>query len=170
MEIIGMTCRQCGGSLKISKDADQIICQHCGTEYLISFNEGAISVKLLSEGLKKIQVSTDKTASELALVRIKKEKEQVAVKIQNQVTNPLTSSLSGFGDIYIPKELLLNYRKLYDYLLNQLDEEQKAFVLLRNQERVNKLKTILPVVAGLLKEFEEIIKDENFHLNQVRSK
>ena len=50
MEITGMTCRQYGGKLTISKDADQIICRHCGTEYLISFNEGAISVKLLSEG------------------------------------------------------------------------------------------------------------------------
>jgi hypothetical protein len=81
MELISMTCRTFGGKLKIMKDADQFICQHCGTEYLVSFTEGAISIKLLSEGLQKIQVSSDKTASELALARIKKEKDEISGNI-----------------------------------------------------------------------------------------
>ncbi len=77
MELVSMTCRQCGGKLMVSSDADQIICQHCGTEYLVSFNDGAVSVKLLSEGIKKIRASTDKTASELALDRLRKEKKNL---------------------------------------------------------------------------------------------
>ena len=111
MEIISMTCRQCSGSLKISKDADQIICQHCGTEYLISFNEGAISVKLLSEGLKKIQVSTDKTASELALVRLKAERDLLMMKIRDEIKDALASA--GFGQIPDKRQTALDNNSIH---------------------------------------------------------
>jgi DNA-directed RNA polymerase subunit RPC12/RpoP len=77
MEIITMTCRQCGAKLTISRDADQIICQHCGTEYLVSFQENTINLKILSDVVKGIYQSTDKTASELALDRLRKEKKNL---------------------------------------------------------------------------------------------
>jgi predicted RNA-binding Zn-ribbon protein involved in translation (DUF1610 family) len=73
MDIITMTCRICGEKLKITQDAEQIICQHCGREYLIIRDEGTISIKPLSEGIQRIQDTSAKTASELALVRIKEE-------------------------------------------------------------------------------------------------
>ena len=83
MEIVSMTCRNCGGKIRINNNADQFICQNCGSEFLISINEGAISIKLLSEGLIKISKSTDKTASELALERLKDEKVDLITSFYN---------------------------------------------------------------------------------------
>ena len=171
MEIISMTCRQCGGSLKISKDADQIICQHCGTEYLISFNEGAVSVKLLSEGLKKIQVSTDKTASELALARLNKEKEDLLTKMRNKVINPYSALPStSYSEKQILNNLLLEPKKLQTYLSRELAKEKNKNFILRNDYKVNNLESGLHVLSGILQRYEEITTDENYHINQVKSK
>jgi len=73
MELISMTCKNCGGKLSISRDAEQCICQQCGSEYLVTFRENTISIKFLKEHLENIQASSDKTASELALKRIKED-------------------------------------------------------------------------------------------------
>lgn len=77
MEFISMTCRNCGGKLSISKDADQCICQNCGSEYLVTFSDNTFSIKKLSETLQGIHNSTDKTAAELALKRIREEKKKL---------------------------------------------------------------------------------------------
>ncbi len=166
MEIISMTCRQCSGSLKISKDADQIICQHCGTEYLISFNEGAISVKLLSEGLKKIQVSTDKTASELALVRLKAERDLLMMKIRDEIKDALASA--GFGKI--PEKLINDPYKIRAYISDELEIENKKSFLTRRPLKIDYLKLKLQTISKIIQTYEEIINQENYYLKQVRGK
>ena len=166
MEIISMTCRQCGGSLKISKDADQIICQHCGTEYLISFNEGAVSVKLLSEGLKKIQVATDKTASELALVRLKADRDLLMVEIRDKVKDSLESA--GFGQI--PEKLMNDPYKIRAYISDELEVENKKSFITRRPIKIDYLKLKLQTISKIIQSYEEIINQENYYLKQVREK
>ena len=74
MELISMTCRTCGGKLQISQEAEQFICRNCGSEFSVSFHDGAISIRRIVEGIQRIQTSSYKTASELALRRIEEEK------------------------------------------------------------------------------------------------
>lgn len=63
MELISITCRNCSAKLKVSNEADQFICQFCGSEYLVSFDEGAVSMKLLAEGIQELHAVSKRTAS-----------------------------------------------------------------------------------------------------------
>ena len=78
MKLLEMTCRNCGGRLKFSKDADQVLCEHYGGEYLVSFTEGAVSLRFLTEGVQRIAQSSEKASAELALSRLRKDLEDVA--------------------------------------------------------------------------------------------
>lgn len=172
MELITMTCRNCGGKLRINKDADQILCQNCGTEYLVSFNEGGISIKLLSEGLKKIAVSSDKTASELALARLKKEKDQL-IQDFGSISNSLVT-VSGarlINDEYQammidetrfnPTLFIVNCKEL-------LAHETKVSKLFRNNEYVSDLEKILDALIELEKKNLEINQQIQIYTDIVR--
>lgn len=165
-----MTCRQCGGSLQFTKDAEQIVCQHCGTEYLISFVGGAISIKLLSEGLKKIQVSTDKTASELALARLKREKDDILLRINNQVITPLIGNVDGIDDPKIPEIILNEPGTFIAFLNNELDKEYKKLFFLKSEHRINLIQRSLLELFEISEYYEKIINEESFHINRVRTK
>lgn len=160
MDLIVMTCRQCGGKLKVSKQADQIICQHCGTEYLFSFNEGAVSVKMISEGIQKIQEATDKTASELALVRLKEEKAAVMKEIKVCVLDPITSEASIKLDI--PPKATIDPYLLQSFLKKELEKEtsKRLFV---NGYLIKILKKRLMICDDLVKKYTDIENKEKIH-------
>ena len=67
-----MTCRNCGGKLQIIKDADQVLCQHCRTEYLVFHNGDTISIKLLDENIDPC-TSSNAASLEMALERLRNE-------------------------------------------------------------------------------------------------
>jgi len=165
MELVSMTCRNCGGKLQISKDADQIICQYCGNEYLISFNEGGISVKLLSEGLHKIQTSTDKTAAELALARLKEEKATLIELMNRQVVNPLISE-----DIIQLSNKIFNPYKLQAYLEKMLNEEEHKSILSRNKNIIDQLKRRVAICSELLQKYKKAEEQEFYNSEIVNRK
>ena len=159
-----MTCRQCEGKLKVSSDADQVICQHCETEYLVSFNEGAISVKLLSEGLKKIQVSTDKTASELALVRIMEEKKRIADTLGDDIIEIKDAEfyLSENGKALLKSINWEHPEKSLSAFRQRLENEKKLTFLFSNKEVINDMETLIKIISDLPK-YQKLLAQEKYH-------
>jgi len=72
-DLIKLTCTSCGGKLELSHDIDQFVCAHCGTELIVKRSHGVIALKAVAQDIEGIKSSTDKTASELAIVRLKGE-------------------------------------------------------------------------------------------------
>ena len=72
-DFIEMTCKSCGGKLKITTEIDEFACMYCGTEFRVRRGDGIVSISPLVDEMRKVSVSTDKTASELAIVRVKQE-------------------------------------------------------------------------------------------------
>jgi len=89
---------------------------------LVSFNEGAISIKLLSEGLKRIQISTDKTASELAIKRLQQEKKDKSGRYE-QIRSMFYIGCTYFPYLvrYISKDL--SFSEKLSYGVNDYDRK-----------------------------------------------
>ena len=72
-DFVTLTCPSCGGQLEISRDIDRFACAHCGREHLVNRSGGIVSLSPVIDALKKVGVGVDKTAAELAIVRLKNE-------------------------------------------------------------------------------------------------
>jgi len=72
-KLITLSCPSCGGKLQITSDMDRFACGHCGNEHIVRRSGGTISLAPVVEGLKYVQKGVDRTASELAIVRLKSE-------------------------------------------------------------------------------------------------
>jgi len=72
-KFLTLTCPSCGGKLQITQDVDRFACSYCGVEHIVKRGGGIVSIAPVIESLKRVQEGTDKTASELAIVRLQKE-------------------------------------------------------------------------------------------------
>jgi ribosomal protein S27E len=72
-EFIKLKCQNCGGNLDVYGDMERFACAYCGTEMIVQRRGGTVALKLVQEAIKKVQVGTDKTMAELALVRLNDE-------------------------------------------------------------------------------------------------
>jgi predicted Holliday junction resolvase-like endonuclease len=72
-DFITLTCPSCGGKLKITNDLQRFACSYCGTEHIINRGEGVISLAPVVESWKKAQIGIERTASEMAITRLKEE-------------------------------------------------------------------------------------------------
>jgi hypothetical protein len=52
---------------------ERFACAYCGTEHIVKRGAGVISLAPVVEGLRKVEIGVDRTASELALKRLKEE-------------------------------------------------------------------------------------------------
>ena len=80
---ISLSCPSCGSRLQITNQTEQFVCASCGNEYLVNRKGGIVSLEPVVEGIKRVQVGVDKTASELAISRLEKEIQ----KLKNQIAN-----------------------------------------------------------------------------------
>jgi hypothetical protein len=81
-DFVTLTCPSCGGKLQITNDIDRFACGHCGNEHVVKRGGGIVALSPVVEGLAKVQAGTDKTASELAIVRLTQEIASLEVKRQ----------------------------------------------------------------------------------------
>ncbi len=88
-DFINLTCPKCGGKLQITSDIDRFSCGYCGNELILQRSGGAITVAPVVDGLKRVQAGTDKTASELAIVRLEGEISKLS---QQRNSIPVNSS------------------------------------------------------------------------------
>ena len=72
-DFVTLSCPSCGGKLKITSDIDRFACTYCGQEHIVNRGEGVIYLSPITDSVQKIETNTDKTASELAIVRLQKE-------------------------------------------------------------------------------------------------
>jgi ribosomal protein S27AE len=72
-DFINLTCPSCGAKLQITNDIDRFSCSHCGNEQIVKRAGGIITLAPVIEEIKGVRHAADKTSSELAIVRLKKE-------------------------------------------------------------------------------------------------
>ncbi len=114
LKVIPIKCPSCGAKLELTSDMDRFMCGYCGTEMITQRKGGTVSIKPLTEAINRVQVSTDKTAAELAIQRLKSEidqlnidKESSAAKARKRISE-LEKDLS---DINTGEKALVEKRK-----------------------------------------------------------
>ena len=68
--ILTLKCPSCGADLDISAEMDTFYCGFCGTRQMVQRRGGTVSLKLVGEAIARVQAGTDRTAAELALIRL----------------------------------------------------------------------------------------------------
>ena len=103
-DFVSLACPHCGGKLEITSDIDRFACMYCGSEQIVNRRGGIISLSLITDAIDKVAVGTDKTAAELALVRLEKElakldddKEQTLLEYPKPSLSPLSIISIGIG-------------------------------------------------------------------------
>ena len=72
-DFVTLSCPSCGAKLEIGKDTDRFACEHCGQEHIVKRGGGVVSLSPVLDAIGKIEVGVDKTAAELAIVRLRKD-------------------------------------------------------------------------------------------------
>lgn len=70
-DFVVLTCPSCGGKLHIRSHIDLFACGYCSTELKVNRGGGIVSLDPVIEGIDRVRVGVDKTASELAITRLK---------------------------------------------------------------------------------------------------
>ncbi len=83
LKVISIKCANCGGNLEITPDMEQFACGYCGASQVVQKQGGTISLKLVGDAIKQVQVGTDKTAAELAIKRLSGEMESVSQQVNH---------------------------------------------------------------------------------------
>jgi ribosomal protein S27AE len=81
---INLNCPNCGGKLDVYDDMDRFACGFCGSEMIVNRRGGTVALKAVTEAIKQVQVGTDKTAAELAMVRLNQEAAELNAKLAHQ--------------------------------------------------------------------------------------
>lgn len=92
MNLITLTCPNCGGKLKIDDTISIFACAYCGTEHMVNRGNGVVSLKKVENqlqdvqnSLQQVQGNTARVAAELSLPRLHGRYEQA---IQDYLETP----------------------------------------------------------------------------------
>jgi primosomal protein N' len=129
-DFVTLTCPSCGGKLQITIDVERFACANCGNEHIVQRSGGIISLIPLVVGLRKVQDGVDRTASELAIKRLR---EEISV-LENEIQDLLDEVCEAY-----PKY----------YLLGEEDID-KIIILLKEKIRsLRKRKSTMPIFGWL---------------------
>ena len=81
MRILTMKCAGCAAPLQIRPDTTQFVCAYCGAGQIVDRSGGIVTLNLVAEAIEKVQQGTDRTAAELALIRLTKKLAKVEMEI-----------------------------------------------------------------------------------------
>lgn len=81
MPIASLKCPNCGAGLQIGPDIDVFACAFCGNAAKVVRQGGLIALQDVAENIVAVASNTDRTASELALIRLDKELNAVTQNI-----------------------------------------------------------------------------------------
>ena len=73
IDIVKLSCANCGAELEITDELDRFACSYCGSEQVVKRRGGTVSLSLVGEKLEEIRKGVDKTASELAIKRLRED-------------------------------------------------------------------------------------------------
>lgn len=81
-DFIEMTCKSCGGKLQITPEIEDFACMYCGTEFRVKREGGVINLSPLVEEVKKASKFSERTATELAIARLREDISELKEKIE----------------------------------------------------------------------------------------
>jgi hypothetical protein len=61
-------------------DIERFACGYCGTSLVIQRRGGTVALRAVTEAIKHVQMGTDKTAAELALVRLRRDRTELVAE------------------------------------------------------------------------------------------
>jgi DNA-directed RNA polymerase subunit RPC12/RpoP len=82
-KLVTLSCPSCGAKLEITPTLNRFACAYCGQEHIVNRTVGTISLSPVVEAIHQVKTGVDKTAAELAIVRLQKEIYALQVKKQN---------------------------------------------------------------------------------------
>jgi ribosomal protein S27E len=97
-DFISLTCPSCGNKLQITEDIDRFACAACGNEHIVNRSGGIVTLKPVIDSILGVRVGVEKTASELAIVRVAKEIQEIEKQISDasRKADNLTGLFDGF--------------------------------------------------------------------------
>lgn len=104
INLTNLTCPSCGSPLQVGKDLSRFTCGFCGNEIIAERSGGAISYKSVEEGIQGVKHGVDKTASELAIVRLKEEIKDITRNRENMRENIQAQMRAEIADLASKKE------------------------------------------------------------------
>jgi len=72
-KILNLKCPNCGGRLSVAPDVDTFACEYCRSTVTVERSADGTGLRLLSEGLSRVQRGAERTAAELAIRRLSEE-------------------------------------------------------------------------------------------------
>ena len=96
-EFITLSCPSCGGKLEITPDMDRFACAFCGREHIVKRTNSTISLSPVVEAIHHVRIGVDKTAAELAIVRLQKEISELQEQKQKLLKDKPSSSVQGWA-------------------------------------------------------------------------
>jgi hypothetical protein len=71
--LVLLSCPTCGNKLEMTANVDRFACAACGNEFVIRRSGGTVSVAPLVAEIKDVHQTVDRTAAELAMIRLQQE-------------------------------------------------------------------------------------------------
>ena len=82
MELVPVQCQNCGAQLSIDPGNEQAQCSFCGTKYAVKASGSTIGLRRVTESLVRIDQSTNLTAVELRIARLREERRELEGEIK----------------------------------------------------------------------------------------
>ena len=162
IEFVSLKCPSCAGKLDVYNDMERFACGYCGAEALVDRRGGSVSLKSLTAVIENVQRGTDKTAAELALIRLQKE----LVELQDELPGlaEVFDYKRQWADIYTREKAYVDPRDhpKYPYM---------AWVKTINKESYEKAVADKAKELGAKRELAHREMDEALrYLNQIKER
>src|SRR5690242_9904664 len=108
---VPLNCRNCGAKLDVFDDMDRFACGFCGTEMFVERRGGTVALKRVEAGIARVQAGTDRTAAELALVRLRQDLQRLiaAEAALNRPLEPPVLEVTGGAVSSISSLLIISF-------------------------------------------------------------
>ena len=108
-DFITLSCPSCGNKLQITEDIEKFACAACGNEHIVNRSGGIVTLKPVIDSITKVQIGVDKTASELAIVRLNEEIKNIKLNIVSVEKEDIDNGrvLRNLGAVFITLATLL---------------------------------------------------------------
>ncbi len=169
-DFVALKCPSCGGKLQITSDIDLFACGYCGTELRVRRGGGIVSLAPVVERLDKVRAGVDKTASELAITRLKSEIPSVESQVREVV--------DWFRERYPDNRLLrrtgnidIFVKAIEDDLRSRrtaLSREKGGFRLFTNQKAEAAKRREVEILEGMLGKLTSLVATLRDKQSQLR--
>lgn len=156
-DFVRLSCPSCGSKLQITEDVEQFVCSFCGTEQIVKRRGGIVALAPVIEGLKKVQQGTDKTASELALVRLPEEIRSLETQIHEAISTMMYDKEAA--EIMKENTFSAGYRAAKENAYREINIEIHAFLIqIGKRQRVsNGWTSLIPKGEVALQDLKRVL-------------